>query len=312
MGGYVTFSKGFRHYRIFHDLGHADPILWEIVHVGWPIAGSYMFENGLFLITTMLMGFFGAAALAAHTVVIGLCSFTFMIPYAISQAGTTRVGHAVGAGNATAARWAGYVALHMGVMWMTFTAALFLILPRHLIALYIDIGDPQNQATLAVALAILPIAALFQVFDGTQSVAGGVLRGYKDTRIPMLLCFLGYWLIGVTAACILGFGLKFGAVGLWFGLAIGLAVTAIALTWRYHRLAQRVHDMKKRADLLLVERGLVETRSRALAVILAGKVFSGEQRIKKAGDLLAEDQPLELRGQDHPWVSRGGLKLVQG
>jgi len=173
-------------------------------------------------------------------VVIGLCSFTFMIPYAISQAGTTRVGHAVGAGNATEARWAGYVALHMGVVWMTFTAALFLILPRHLIALYIDIGDPQNQATLAIALAILPIAALFQVFDGTQSVAGGVLRGYKDTRIPMLLCFLGYWLIGITAACILGFGLKFGAVGLWFGLAIGLAVTAIALTWRYHRLAQRI------------------------------------------------------------------------
>jgi multidrug resistance protein, MATE family len=239
VGGYVTFSKGFRHYRILHDLGRADPILWEIVHVGWPIAGSYMFENGLFLITTILMGFFGAAALAAHTVVIGLCSFTFMVPYAISQAGTTRVGHAVGAGNAPAARWSGYVALHMGAVWMTFTAALFLILPRHLVALYIDIGDPQNQSTLAIALAILPMAALFQVFDGTQAVAGGVLRGYKDTRIPMLISFLGYWLIGITAGSVLGFALKFGPVGLWFGLALGLAVTAIALTLRYHRLAQR-------------------------------------------------------------------------
>jgi MATE family, multidrug efflux pump len=128
----------------------------------------------------------------------------------------------------------------MGVVWMTFTAALFLIVPRHLIALYIDTGDPQNQATLAIALAILPIAALFQVFDGTQAVAGGVLRGYKDTRIPMLLSFLGYWLIGITAGSILGFGLQFGPVGLWFGLALGLAVTAIALTWRYHRLAQRI------------------------------------------------------------------------
>jgi multidrug resistance protein, MATE family len=240
VAGYVIFSKGFRHYRIFHDLGRADPILWEIVHVGWPIAGSYMFENGLFLITTVLMGYFGAAALAAHTVVIGLCSFSFMVPYAISQAGTTRVGHAVGGRNAPAARWSGYVALHMGVIWMSFTAGLFLTIPRHLIGLYIDIADPQNQATLAVALALLPIAALFQVFDGTQAVAGGVLRGYKDTRIPMVLCFLGYWLIGITAGCILGFLLKLGAVGLWFGLAVGLAVTAIALTVRYHRLVQRL------------------------------------------------------------------------
>ncbi len=239
VGGYVTFSKAFSHYRIFHGLGRADPVLWEIVHVGWPIAGAYMFENGLFLITTMLMGYFGAAALAAHTVVIGLCSFSFMVPYAISQAGTTRVGHAVGARNLPAARWSGYVALHLGVVWMAFTAGLFLTTPRRLISLYIDTGDLQNQATLGVALAILPIAALFQVFDGTQAVAGGVLRGYKDTRVPMLLSFLGYWLMGITAACILGFLWNFGPTGVWFGLALGLAVTAIALTWRYHRFAQR-------------------------------------------------------------------------
>ena len=239
VGCYVTFSRSFRQYRVFSHLGRADPILWEIVHVGWPIAGSYMFENGLFLITTVLMGFFGAAALAAHTVVIGLCSFSFMVPYAISQAATTRVGHAAGAQNAPAARWSGYVALHMGVIWMSFTAALFLLIPHHLIALYIDLGDPQNQSTLEVALALLPIAALFQIFDGTQAVAGGALRGFKDTRVPMALCFLGYWLIGITAACILGFLLNFGPTGLWFGLALGLAVTALALTWRYHRMAQR-------------------------------------------------------------------------
>ena len=239
VGCYVTFSKTFRQYRIFHGLGSRDPILWEIVHVGWPIAGAYMFENGLFLITTLLMGYFGAAALAAHTVVIGLCSFSFMVPYAISQAGTTRVGHSVGARNLPAARWSGYVALHLGVIWMAFTAGLFLIVPRHLVSLYIDTGEAQNQATLGVALAILPIAALFQVFDGTQAVAGGVLRGYKDTRIPMLLSFLGYWLIGITAACVLGFLLNLGAAGVWFGLALGLAVTAIALTMRYHRFAQR-------------------------------------------------------------------------
>lgn len=240
VGGYVAFNPSFRRYRVFSDLAHADPILWEIVHVGWPIAGSYMFENGLFLLTTMLIGLFGAAALAAHTVVIGLCSFTFMVPYAISQASTVRVGHAVGAREPIAARWSGYVALHLGVIWMSMTATLFLVLPHHLIGLYIDITDPQNGPTLAIALILLPIAALFQVFDGTQAVAAGALRGLKDTRIPMLICFLGYWAIGISAGCALGFGLGYGAVGLWYGLALGLAATAIPLTWRFHLQARRL------------------------------------------------------------------------
>ncbi len=240
VGGYVAFNPSFRRYRVFHDLGHPDPILHEIVHVGWPIAGAYMFENGLFLLTTMLMGLFGAAALAAHTVVIGLCSFTFMVPYAISQAATVRVGHAVGALEPVAARWSGYVALHLGVIWMSMTASLFLVVPDRLIGLYIDIGDPQNAATLTIALTLLPIAALFQVFDGTQAVAAGALRGLKDTRVPMLICFLGYWVVGISTGCALGFGLGYGAVGLWYGLAIGLAATAIALSWRYHLQARRL------------------------------------------------------------------------
>jgi multidrug resistance protein, MATE family len=237
---YVGFIPSFRRYRIFSGLTHADQVLWEIIHVGWPIAGAYMFENGLFLLTTMLMGLFGADALAAHTVVIGLCSFTFMVPYAISQASTVRVGHAVGARKPVAARWSGYVALHLGVIWMSMMATLFLAAPRRLIGLYIDITDPQNGPTLAIALALLPIAALFQVFDGTQAVATGALRGLKDTRIPMFICFLGYWLIGISAGCALGFGLGYGAVGLWYGLAIGLAATAIPLTWRFHLQARRL------------------------------------------------------------------------
>jgi MATE family multidrug resistance protein len=240
VAGYVAFNGTFRRYRIFHDLRRADPVLREILHVGWPIAGAYMFENGLFLLTTMLMGLFGAAALAAHTVVIGLCSFTFMIPYAISQAATVRVGHAVGAGEPAQARWAGYVAIHLGIIWMSMTATLLLAVPHLLIGLYIDIADPQNGATLAIALSLLPIAALFQVFDGTQAVAAGALRGLKDTRIPMLICFMGYWVIGISAGCALGFGLGYGAIGLWYGLALGLAATAIPQTWRFHRQARRL------------------------------------------------------------------------
>ncbi len=241
VAAYVGLDRGFRRYRVFANLGRANPILWEIVHIGWPIAGAYMFENGLFLLTTLLMGLLGSAALAAHTVVIGLCSFSFMLPYAIGQAATVRVGHAFGAGEPVAARWSGYVALHLGVIWMSLTAALFLILPRGLVGLYIDIADPLNGPTLAVAMALLPIAALFQIFDGTQAVALGALRGLKDTRIPMVICFLGYWVIGVSAGAALGFALGYGPVGLWFGLAIGLAATACLLTWRFHRRARRLN-----------------------------------------------------------------------
>ena len=232
---YIACDSGFRRYRVFARLGRSSPVLGEILHVGWPIAGAYMFENGLFLCTAVLVGLFSAAALAAHTIVIGLCAFTFMVPYAVGQAATVRVGHALGAARPARARRAGFVALHLGVIWMACTASAFLTLPRLLIGLYIKLDDPANAATLAVALLLLPIAALFQVFDGTQAVAVGVLRGFKDTRQPMLICFIGYWLIGIASGSLLGFGFHLGVIGLWIGLLLGLAATAILLSLRFHR-----------------------------------------------------------------------------
>jgi len=232
---YVRRDPEFRRYRVFAELARPSPVLREIIHVGWPIAGAYMFENGLFLATALLVGLFGAAALAAHTIVIGLCAFTFMVPYAIGQAATVRVGHSIGAGRPSRARRAGFVALHLGIIWMAFTATAFLTLPRLLVGLYIDLDNRVNASTLAVALVLLPIAALFQVFDGTQAVAVGALRGLKDTRQPMLICFIGYWVIGIASGSLLGFAFHLGAVGLWIGLLLGLAATAILLSLRYHR-----------------------------------------------------------------------------
>ena len=158
----------------------------------------------------MLMGLFGAAALAAHTVVIGLCSFTFMVPYAIGQAATVRVGRALGARDPPEARWAGYVALHLGVIWMLMAATVFADgaasadrpLHRHR-------RDPMNAPTLAVALTLLPVAALFQVFDGTQAVAVGRLaRAARIPASPWLICFLGYWVIGLSAGAAAGLHLR--------------------------------------------------------------------------------------------------------
>lgn len=240
VAAYVRFDRGFHGFRVFARLGRHDRAFWEILHIGWPISGAYLFENGLFLVTTVLVGLFGAAALAAHTIVIGLCSFTFMVPYSIGQAATVRVGRALGARDHAEGGWAGYVALHLGVIWMLMTAAAFITIPAHLVSLYVDIDSPMNAATLTVALTLLPIAALFQVFDGTQAVALGVLRGLKDTRIPMVICFIGYWAIGLSAGALLGFAFGRGAVGLWLGMALGLAVTSTLLTLRFHRQVKRL------------------------------------------------------------------------
>ena len=237
---YLRVDREFHAFRVFSNLTRPDPVFWEILRLGWPIAGSYMFENGLFVATTLLIAVLGNAALAANAVVGGLCSFTFMIPYAVGQAATVRVGRAVGARETAAARRAGYTALHLGVIWMLLAAALFLTLPRFLVGLYVDLSVPGNQPMLAVALTLLPIAALFQVFDGTQAVAGGALRGLKDTRVPMAICFIGYWLVGISAGSLSGF-----LGGLW-----GRGVLDRSRPWprrdgdllglRFHRLAKRL------------------------------------------------------------------------
>jgi MATE family multidrug resistance protein len=151
-----------------------------------------------------------------------------------------RVGRALGAREHAEASWAGYVALHLGVIWMLVAAMAFLTVPSQLVGLYIDIDASMNLPTLAIALTLLPIAALFQVFDGTQAVAMGALRGLKDTRIPMFICFIGYWAIGLSAGALLGFAFGRAAVGLWPGLALGLAVTATLLTLRFHRQVKRL------------------------------------------------------------------------
>jgi len=109
--------------------------------------------------------------------------------------------------------------------------------PETIIAVYVDIADPANRETVETARHLLAIAALFQVFDGTQVIAAGILRGYRDTMVPMLLATFGYWGVGFAACWLLAFPLRYGAVGLWWGLALGLAVVAVLLTLRFHLLA---------------------------------------------------------------------------
>ena len=234
---YAASQPGLRHHGVIRAL--LQPIWREapiILRLGWPIAASIAVEIGVFTATALLAGLLGIAALAAHQIAIGIGSVTFMVPLAFSHAATVRVALAAGGRRIDAARRAGKIAFACGVGFMAVMAFILLVAPGSIIALYLDRADPTNAGSITIALRLLFIAALFQVFDGAQVIAGGALRGLKDTRVPLLVGAVGYWAIGFPAGWLLAFPLGLGAAGLSWGLALGLAAVAVPLALRFHRL----------------------------------------------------------------------------
>ena len=238
---YVQYVPELRRYHIFARLLHFDrKMMVELFRVGIPIGMAYLFETGLFFTITLLMGILSTEALAAHNVVLNVCAITFMIPYALSQAATVRVGYAVGAGEPEAARRAGYVAVWLGIGWMMIAATTMLSAPNLLTSIYLDLSEPVNASAAQLAASLFVIAAVFQIVDGTQVTTQGALRGLKDTTMPMVICGLGYWVFGLGSGVTMGFWMGFGAKALWWGLAVGLAVSATLLFLRWRRLSGRL------------------------------------------------------------------------
>ncbi len=176
------------------------------------------------------------------------------MPLGLGQAATVRVAFQLGAGAPSAARRAGFVALALGALFMVAAAVVLFAAPQTLIGFYLDLDDAANRGLVEIALRLFLIAALFQVFDGVQVIAVGALRGYADTAVPMLIAAIGYWAIGFAGGCVLAFPLGYGAVGLWSGLALGLAVVAILLTLRLQSRA-RAH-MRASGTIALAAEGL--------------------------------------------------------
>jgi multidrug resistance protein, MATE family len=220
----------------------------EILRLGWPIGGVRGIEVGLFLAAGVLIGLFGAAALAAHQLVLNAASISFMVPLGLSQAATVRVAHEFGAGRTLAARRAGLVAIVLGIGFMGAASALLWAAPRAIIAAYVNVADPANRDLVQIARRLILIAAVFQLFDGTQTIAIGALRGYRDTMMPLALAAAGFWGVGFAGGWLLAFPLGGGAVGLWWGLAAGLAVVAMLLTGRLWLLG-RAADPAAAAEL---------------------------------------------------------------
>jgi MATE family multidrug resistance protein len=204
----------------------------RILRLGLPSGVLVGLEVGVFAMTGILMGLLGADALGAHQLVLNVASLSFMVPLGLGQAATVRVAYQLGLGVPAAARRAAYIAVALGAAFMSVTAVLLLTLPRTIASAYVALDDPANGALLATAIQLFVIAAIFQIFDGVQVIAVGALRGYRDTGVPMLLAAIGYWAIGFAGSWLLAFPLGFGPVGLWLGLALGLAVVATSLIVR--------------------------------------------------------------------------------
>lgn len=201
--------------------------LGRLLRVGAPIGGQQVLEFGVFGAAGILMGWMGTVAMAAHQVALNLAAITFMVPLGVAQAAAVLVGRAVGREDPAGARRAAGAGLLTGTAFMCGTAALFLGLPGLLARVY-----TADASVVGVAVLLIPVAGIFQVFDGLQVVAAGVLRGVGDTRVPMLLALLGFWLVGLPVSAWAGFGLDAGPPGIWWGLAGGLGVVSVLLLAR--------------------------------------------------------------------------------
>ena len=207
--------------------------MWELIRIGVPIGMTIGFEVSMFSASAFAMGWFGKDALAAHQIALQTASIAFMLPLGISIAASVRVGQAVGANDMMRAKVAGYLGIAVSGSIMLLTGICFLLMPRRIIGLYLDLGDPKNFTVVAQATSFLLIAAAFGVFDGLQVSGSMALRGMKDTRAAMLLTLLAYWGFGVTSGAIFAFTLGCDGEGLWYGLTVGLGVAAVILFLRF-------------------------------------------------------------------------------
>lgn len=240
MGWYILGSKRYRPYHLTLGLKKLSfPMVSRILKIGIPTGFQYIFEVSAFGSAAIMMGWIGVNALAGHQVALNLASISYMMAGGLSTAGMIRVSNQIGKGNFKAMREAGMVVFAMVLVFMAITALIFVSFREFLPTLYID--DPQVIATSA---SLLIIAGMFQLSDGVQVAGLGVLRGMEDVKFPTWITLIAYWVLGLPLGYFLAFEMNMGAEGIWYGLLIGLTITAVVLFIRFHRLSQHAIQQK--------------------------------------------------------------------
>lgn len=231
--GYAYFEKESRRFDLFTRLWRPD---WErfrdVFRLGWPIGLTFAFEAMLFNAAVLLMGRLGVNEVAAYQVALNVAAIAFMGPLGLAMAGATRVGLKAGARDDAGVRRAAMVSILACIGAILIFAVPMMFAPHFIAELYLNVNQPDNEAVIALVVSFLPIAAAFALFDATQVAANQALRGLKDVRIPMVITFVSYWVIGFTLSAWLGLGTELGARGVWYGLLASLAAASVMLSIR--------------------------------------------------------------------------------
>lgn len=209
--------------------------LKRLIAIGFPAASQITLEVGVFAAATMLAGRLDPIASASNQIALNVVSTAFMVPLGLASAAAVRVGHAIGAGDPRRAVQAGWTALALGAALMVAMAVVLVAWPEPMLGSF-----TSDLRVIDIGVRLLAIAAAFQLFDGTQAVATGVLRGLGETRMPMIVNVIGHWLIGLPVGYALCFVFGWGVTGLWVGLSIGLVIAGMALTVEWARRARQI------------------------------------------------------------------------
>ena len=243
---YATLHRPLRRYTLLVRFWRPDwTMLGQVWRLGWPIGLTGLFESGMFTASSIMMGWIGTEALAAHGIAMEISAVAFMVHLGLSNAATIRIGQAWGQGNGRALRDAGLMAITLSGMFGLVVTALYLVMPAQLIGLFLAQDDPARPDIVALGIGLLMLSAAFQMVDAAQVMALGLLRGVQDAKVPMVMASVSYWGLGIPASYVFAFVLGYGAMGIWAGLVVGLSLAAILLMARFWRGAARQVEMPK-------------------------------------------------------------------
>jgi MATE family multidrug resistance protein len=234
----VLYIGRHRHYQPFALMSRLEKPdwqkIWSLLKVGLPIAVAIFVEGSLFVGAALLIGRLGPVPAASHLIAINFSALMFMIPIGLSSAVSIRVGNAIGRKDLEAARYAGLIGVLIILVFQTVSFTGMLVFPELIVSIYTD-----DLVVAPLAVSLLFYAAIFQYPDGLQMVAAGILRGYKDTRMPMLYMVISFWIVGMTLGYNLTFGQEMGPAGMWIGMIAGLTVAASLMLLRFNHTSKK-------------------------------------------------------------------------
>lgn len=237
---FCLFKDEYSSYLIFNNIWRIDiEAFKEVFKLGLPVGITMLAESGLFSATAVMMGWLGTNALAAHGIAIQISGITFMIYLGLANAGTVRVGRAVGREDNSGLKLASISVIILTIGAVLIVAFTFLSVPKSLLMLFLSPSHVDTPSIILIGVPLLAIAAIFQIADGLQVVVLGLLRGLKDTAIPMVITTICYWGVGIPCSYLFGFVFNWGGKGIWFGLVIGLTLASVFLSSRYINIIKK-------------------------------------------------------------------------